>query len=126
MVNCGLRYQAGYYDYQEFEFYNLNSEQRKTYLTRGKNNEIIKQFNDKTQFHIFENKDEMYEKYNLPYKKVITADGRMEESIPIVGGLRIEKARIQTFSSEDFAQLKKEIKEAPGNYLLEKYAPKVI
>ena len=69
MVNCGLRYQAGYYDYQEFEFYNLNSEQRKTYLTRGKNNEIIKQFNDKTQFHIFENKNEMYEKYNKFLKR---------------------------------------------------------
>ena len=40
--------------------------------------------------------------------------------------IKIEKARIQTFSSEDFAQLKKEMKEAPGNYLLEKYAPKVI
>ena len=48
MARCGLKYQAGYYDYQEFEFYNLNSKQRKTYLTRGKNNEIIKRFNEKT------------------------------------------------------------------------------
>lgn len=40
--------------------------------------------------------------------------------------IKIEKAKIQTFSSEAFAQLKKEMKEAPGNYLLEKYAPKVI
>ena len=42
MIKCGFKYQAGYYDYQEFEFYNLNNEERKTYLTRGKNNEIIK------------------------------------------------------------------------------------
>ena len=34
-----------------------------------------------------------YEKYHLPYKKLITTDGRMEESIPFIGGLRIEKAR---------------------------------
>lgn len=60
MMICGLKYQAGYYDYQEFEFYNLNSEQRKTYLTRGKNNEIIRRFNDKSKFHIFENKDEFH------------------------------------------------------------------
>ena len=37
--------------------------------------------------------------------------------------IKIEKAKSQTYSSEDFAQLKKEMKEAPGNYLLEKYAP---
>ena len=26
MIQCGLKYQAGYYDYQEFEFYLLNDE----------------------------------------------------------------------------------------------------
>ena len=30
MIKCGFKYQAGYYDYQEFEFYNLNNEERKT------------------------------------------------------------------------------------------------
>lgn len=63
MIKCGLKYQAGYYDYQEFEFYNLNSKQRETYLTRGKNNEIIRRFNDKSKFHIFENKDEFHLKF---------------------------------------------------------------
>ncbi len=56
MIRCGFKYQAGYYDYQEFEFYNLNKEERKTYLTRGKNNEIVKRFNDKSSFYKFENK----------------------------------------------------------------------
>ena len=60
MIKCGFKYQAGYYDYQEFEFYNLDSKQRKTYLTRGKNNEIIKRFNDKSKFHIIDNKNEFY------------------------------------------------------------------
>ena len=27
MIKCGFKYQAGYYDYQEFEFYNLNNEE---------------------------------------------------------------------------------------------------
>ena len=63
---CGLVYQAGYYDYQEFEFYNLNKQERKTYLTRGKNNEIVRRFNDKSHFHKFEDKVEfngIFEKY---------------------------------------------------------------
>lgn len=60
MIRCGLKYQAGYYDYQEFEFYNLSKEQRETYLTRGKNNEIIRRFNNKNNFHLFDNKDELY------------------------------------------------------------------
>lgn len=64
MVRCGLKYQAGYYDYQEFEFYNLNKEERKTYLTRGKNNEIVRRFNNKDSFHIFENKDEFYTNFD--------------------------------------------------------------
>lgn len=69
MTKCGLKYQAGYYDYQEFEFYNLNKEQRETYLTRGKNNEIIKKFNDKLKFYIFDNKEEMYKIYNKFLKR---------------------------------------------------------
>lgn len=66
MIRCGFKYEAGYYDYQEFEFYNLNKEQRKTYLTRGKNNEIVKRFNDKSSFHKFEDKVEfnsIFDKY---------------------------------------------------------------
>lgn len=63
MIRVGIKYQAGYYDYQEFEFYNLNKEQRKTYLTRGKNNQIIKKFNDKSKFHLIDNKDEFYKGY---------------------------------------------------------------
>lgn len=66
IIRCGIVYQAGYYDYQEFEFYNLNKEERKTYLTRGKNNEIIKKFNDKNSFYKFDNKisfNKIFEKY---------------------------------------------------------------
>ena len=66
MIKCGFKYQAGYYDYQEFEFYNLNSKERKTYLTRGKNNEIVKRFNDRSSFYKFENKiifNQIFDKY---------------------------------------------------------------
>ncbi len=70
MVKSGLKYQAGYYDYQEFEFYNLSAKQRKTYLTRGKNTEIIRNFNDKSKFHLIDNKDEFY----CGFKKFIKRD----------------------------------------------------
>lgn len=66
MIKCGFKYQAGYYDYQEFEFYNLTEAQRKTYLTRGKNNEIVRKFNDKNSFYKFENKivfNKIFDKY---------------------------------------------------------------
>ena len=70
MIRAGIKYQAGYYDYQEFEFYNLNRKQRKTYLTRGKNNQIIKKFNDKSKFYLIDNKENFYR----GYKKFIKRD----------------------------------------------------
>lgn len=69
MMICGFKYQAGYYDYQEFEFYNLNSKERKLYLTRGKNNEIVRVYNDKSKFHIFENKNEFYATFDKFIKR---------------------------------------------------------
>lgn len=46
MIYCGIVYQAGYMDYWLFEMYDLNRKQRKTVLTRGKNNAFIKKYND--------------------------------------------------------------------------------
>lgn len=70
ILYCSIKYQAAFYDYLEFEFYLLNKEQRKTYLTNGKNNEIIDLFNDKNYRHIFDNKDE----FNDHFKKYLKRD----------------------------------------------------
>ena len=70
MVWCGLKYQAGYMDYDLFEMYNLNSKQRATILTRGKNNEFIRKLNDKASIHKFKNKDE----FNRIFKKYLKRD----------------------------------------------------
>ncbi len=70
MIYSGFKYGAGYYDYQEFEFYNLNKDERCTYLTRTKNNLIIKTYNNKEFFHKFDNKDE----FNNIFKKFIKRD----------------------------------------------------
>ena len=63
MVWCGFRYMAGYMDYVVFEFYNLNAKQRKTHVTRGKNNEFVKLLNDKNYWDIFNDKIEFNKRF---------------------------------------------------------------
>lgn len=64
IVGCGIKYQAGYMDYKLFEMYNLNSKQRKTIITRGINNEIVKKYNNPEYTHYFRNKLEFNKKFN--------------------------------------------------------------
>lgn len=70
IIYCGFKYQAGYYDYLEFEFYNLNKEQRKTFITRGINNEIIRKYNKKESFYKFDDKIE----FNKIFKDYLKRD----------------------------------------------------
>ena len=69
IIRCGLKYQAGYYDYQEFEFYLLNKEERKTYLTRGINNSLVKKYNNKEYWHLLQDKIEFNTKFNKYLKR---------------------------------------------------------
>ena len=41
MVACGLKYQAGYTEYLMFEYYRLNAAQRDSYITRGRQNDLV-------------------------------------------------------------------------------------
>lgn len=70
MIWCGLRYGAGYVDYDVIGFYKLNHKQRKTMLTRGINNKFVKELNDKEYWHIFDNKNE----FNSIFSKFVTRD----------------------------------------------------
>ena len=70
ILKCSIKYQTAFCDYLEFEFYLLNDEQRKTYLTNGKNNVIIKMFNNRNYWHIFDNKNE----FNNYFKKYLKRD----------------------------------------------------
>ena len=58
IVQCGVKYNAGYTDYILFEFYKLSDAQRATYITRGINNAYVAKLNDKAYWHLFENKIE--------------------------------------------------------------------
>ena len=70
MVWCGLIYKAGYLDYELFEMYDLNAKQRSTILTRGKNNDFVKKYNDKSYRSLFDNKI----KFNTKFKKFLKRD----------------------------------------------------
>lgn len=87
IIYCGLKYQAGYNDYLEFEFYLLNREQRKTYLTAGINNSIIKKYNDKAYWHLLDNKIE----FNYKFGKYLNR-----------GWLDLRKAAVEEF--KEFAE----------------------
>ncbi len=66
IVNCALRYGAGYNDYIIFGFYDMNHAQRKTYVTRVKNKKIINYLNDPAYSDIFDQKnlfDKRFRKY---------------------------------------------------------------
>lgn len=63
MINCTLRYGAGYNDYVIFEFWNLNHKQRDTYLTRMRSKKFIMFMNDHDYADVFDNKNEFNEKF---------------------------------------------------------------
>ncbi|MEA4928273.1 MAG: sugar-transfer associated ATP-grasp domain-containing protein [Candidatus Limiplasma sp.] len=56
MLRCALRYNAGYMDYKIAEMYRLNDAQKKTVITRGLSNTIVRRMNDKAYWHLFDDK----------------------------------------------------------------------
>jgi len=64
IIHCGLKYMAGYVDYEVFGFYNLNTEQRETIITRGINNRFVSILNNKEMANTLDNKLLFNEKFN--------------------------------------------------------------
>ena len=58
MVQCSVRYYAGYYDYHEWDYNLLNHQQRKTYLTRPQAHQLTLRYNNHEFSHLFTNKVE--------------------------------------------------------------------
>lgn len=56
MMVCSVLYQAGYLEYQEYEFYLLNHKQRKTFMTTGKAHQIIMKYNQRDHRYKFSDK----------------------------------------------------------------------
>ncbi len=70
MLLCKIKYQANITDYEIFEMYKLNSFERKTIITKGKNNELIKKYNIPKFFKYFNNKI----KFNKTFNKYLNYD----------------------------------------------------
>ena len=58
MLICAVRYNAGYVDYKIAQFYRLSDAQRRTQITRGISNSIVRRMNPKDCWHFFDNKAE--------------------------------------------------------------------
>lgn len=70
IIYCGYKYMAGFVDYKVFKMYNLNKEQRATYITRGVNNNYVKLLNDPEAMKKVDNKLE----FNKNYSEFIKRD----------------------------------------------------
>ncbi|MEA4912828.1 MAG: sugar-transfer associated ATP-grasp domain-containing protein [Oscillospiraceae bacterium] len=57
MASCLARYGAGYKDYEIFEFYAMDAQQRATYMTRLKNRNMVVSLNDQSYSYIFDQKN---------------------------------------------------------------------
>ena len=70
MLKCAVKYNAGYIDYKIAQMYKLNDEQRKTVITRGISNEIVRRMNPKEYWHLFDDKAQFNELFKewLPRK----------------------------------------------------------
>ena len=70
MARCAAKYNAGYMDYKIAEMYRLNDAQRRTVITRGISNEIVRQMNDKAYWHFFDDKTQ----FNKTFAKWVQRD----------------------------------------------------
>ena len=70
MLVCAAKYNAGYMDYMIARMWEQNDAQRRTVLTRGINNQIVRRMNDKADWHAFDDKAA----FNRAFSKWITRD----------------------------------------------------
>ncbi|MDD3336677.1 MAG: sugar-transfer associated ATP-grasp domain-containing protein [Eubacteriales bacterium] len=56
MLRCAIQYNAGYVDYKIAQMYRLTDEQKKTQITRGLSNTIVRRMNDKAYWYLFDDK----------------------------------------------------------------------
>ncbi len=67
MLKCAVKYNAGYVDYKIAQMYKLNDAQRRTVITRGISNGIVRRMNPKSYWHFFDDKTE----FNALFKQWI-------------------------------------------------------
>lgn len=63
MIWCIFRYSIGYLDYRVFGFAHIHGKKRRTFMNMNDNLVISHKLNDKSYFHIFDNKTEFDENF---------------------------------------------------------------
>ena len=117
MRDCAVKYGAGYMDYDLFEMYNLTPDQRDTYLTRGRNNELVARYNDRAHMDELGDKIQFNTKFApFLHREWVPVTGENREEVlaflgrhsvfmakPAKGscGWGIEKLRTEDFPSLD-------------------------
>ena len=83
MLKCAVKYNAGYMDYKIAQMYRLNDEQRKTVITRGISNEIVRRMNPKEYWHFFDDKAQFNELFRefIPRKWILTNESTDTEEL---------------------------------------------
>lgn len=83
MLKCAVKYNAGYMDYKIAQMYKLNDEQRKTVITRGISNEIVRRMNPKEYWHFFDDKAQFNELFRefIPRKWILTNENTDTEEL---------------------------------------------
>lgn len=56
MLRCAVVFNAGYMDYKIAEMYRLTDAQKRTVITRGLSNTIVRRMNNKAYWHLFDDK----------------------------------------------------------------------
>ena len=69
ILYCTIRYLASPNNYKKFKFYELKANKRKTYLTNGYSENIIKKYNDNNYRDIFEDKSLFAQKFNKFFRR---------------------------------------------------------
>ncbi len=70
MLRCGIKYNAGYMDYKIADMYRLNDAQKRSTITRGISNNIVRRMNDKAYWHFFDDKSQ----FNHHFAKWVKRD----------------------------------------------------
>jgi hypothetical protein len=118
---CGFRYGAGYVDYLIFDFVRLSRKQRKTFVTRGINNEFIRKLNDRNSYYKFEDKSVFNEIFSEFVKRDWVKLKAGEEMPPFaheyaiskpinaICGQGIEKVKVSEIVACDYDRIVEEV-----------------
>ena len=84
MLVCAAKYNAGYMDYMIARMWEQNDAQRRTVLTRGINNQIVRRMNDKADWHAFDDKAA----FNWAFSKWIQRDWMEADGSTLIDALQ--------------------------------------